>query len=196
MPMELRRVAYRWFEDGDVKPPRGYTITPQDIHSGQARTRRLGSSHLIADAAEISDGEATYLVTVWICGATSLDAVAVEDESPGPVDCVGCRLAAAVPSGPVVYYAYAEDDTLLYVGSSTRVSARIRTHMAQSKWWPQVKRMSFDQHSTELQARRAEADAIYARPGLYNREGRKLMAPPPATDFLDSVEVRDMRDGS
>lgn len=143
------------------------------IDGGIAYARRTAVTHHVADAAEITVGDDSTLAARWLCGGQSVDAVSLPDGER--IDCVNCRLAAALAQGPCVYYAWDGDGELLYVGSSINVSQRIRNHMSQTQWWPEVRRVTADEYPNELEARRAEAAAIAERPGLHNREGRRPM---------------------
>ena len=160
----LSMAAHRWLGNG--KAPADATVAV--IDGGVAASRRTGVSHHVGDAAEITVGDETTLAVRWLCGGSSVDAVLLNEES---VDCVGCRLTAATPQTPCVYYAWGEEDDLLYVGSSVNVAQRIRGHMTQTGWWPSVRRLTFDEYATEHEARRAEFIAIAERPGKHNREG-------------------------
>jgi hypothetical protein len=160
----LSAAAHRWLNLESVVPDATVSV----IDGGIAAARRTGVSHHVADAAEITVGEETALAARWLCGGSSVDAVLLDEES---VDCIGCRLSAAVPQTPCVYYAWGESSELLYVGSSVNVAQRIRSHISQSHWWPSVRRLTFDAHPTEHEARRAEFVAIAETPGLHNREG-------------------------
>ena len=161
--MNVSRAAHMWLAG---KKADGAHVSVVTI--GVAAARRTGVAHHVADAAEVTVGGVTNLVASWLCGGSSVDAIAIHDETP---ECVGCRIAAAVPQGPVVYFAWGEEEELLYVGSSIQAAVRIRAHSTQTPWWPEVVRLTFEEHDTEVAARRAEAAAIRARPGTHNREG-------------------------
>lgn len=168
--------AHRWLDAGRTEG-----IQVAVIDGGIAYARRTAVTHHIADAAEITVGDATTLAARWLCGGKSVDAVATDDGER--VDCLNCRLAAALPLGPCVYFAWGTDDELLYVGSSINVGQRIRAHMTQTEWWPEVRRVTADAYSSELEARRAESAAIAAEPGAYNREGRRPIRPGSLSDL-------------
>lgn len=170
----LSVAAHMWLESGKVHADAAVAI----IDGGIARARRTGVAHHLADAAEVTVGDETTLAARWLCGGKSVNAVMA-----GPsVDCMNCRLSAATPRRPCVYYAWGEgEDELLYVGSSINVAQRIRGHMTQTAWWPEVRRLTFDEYATEHEARQAEFEAIAARPGEYNREG--VLRRPPQSPF-------------
>lgn len=150
------------------KLPAGASATIVTV--GIAASRRTGVAHHVADAAEVTEGGVTSLVASWLCGGSSVDATAMPNEA---VECVGCQIAAAVPQGPVVYYAWDSDGELLYVGSTIQASTRIRAHARPggAEWWPEVARLTFDEYDTEVEVRRAESIAIRERPGVYNKMG-------------------------
>lgn len=150
------------------KVPAGAKVSIVDVPSGIAASHRTAIGHYVTDAAEISVNGVTTLAALWLCGGSTVDGFVVDEPTP---DCVACRLAAAIPQGPVVYYAWGEDDELLYVGSTIKGSQRIRAHSTQTRWWSEVRRLTFDSHATERDVRRAEWEAIRDRPGKYNRDG-------------------------
>lgn len=161
--MNASRAAHLWL---NTKSAAGAHVAVVTI--GVAASRRTGIAHHVADAAELTVDGITNLAASWLCGGSSVDAVALHDEV---VECVGCRIAAAVPQGPVVYFAWDADDDLLYVGSTIQAATRIRTHARSAEWWSEVARLSFDEYDTEVEVRRAEAAAIRKNPGLYNKGG-------------------------
>lgn len=163
--MNLSRAARQWLRGG-VEKTKGLTITVLD--GGVIASRKTGVTHHMADAAEITLDGQSVIAGRWLCGGSSVDAVRLDDDE---VACLNCRLAAALTQEPCVYYAWDENDDLLYVGSSINLPQRIRGHMSGTHWWPKVRRLSFDEHLTEFDARRAEAEAIAARPGVHNRDG-------------------------
>lgn len=166
------RAAHYWLSH--EKAPEGATARVVDVRSGVAAARRTGITHHVADSAEVTVDDETTLAVRWLCGGSSIDAFQV-DASEG-IDCVGCRLAAATPQRPCVYYCWGEGDELLYIGSTTNAAVRIRGHANGTKWWGDVRRLTFDEHETEVAARRAEAAAIRETPGTHNREGRRPVA--------------------
>lgn len=183
----VSRAAHYWLANKRVGTDAKVSII--DLVNGIAAARRTGVGHYVTDAAEITVDGHTTLAAVWLCGGSTVDGFLVEDaEVP---DCIGCRLAAAIPSGPVVYFAWGEDDELLYVGSSVKAPQRIRAHSTQTRWWPEVRRLTFEEYDREHEARRAEFEAIAERPGKYNREGRRVGSPtgtPAAHALLQMIE--------
>lgn len=175
--------ARKWLTTSEK--PDGAELRVVDVPSGMALGRRTGVVHYVADAAEITAGRDTTLAARWLCGASTIDAEIVGEGEE--VACVGCRITAAVPMGPVVYFAWGADEELLYVGSSINVAQRIKNHLSATDWWGDVRRLTFETHETEGAARRAELSAIGKRPGLYNREGRRQS--PATVAFLDQVEI-------
>lgn len=178
----LSQAAHRWVGRREAVGD----ATVRIVTAGIAASRRTAVAHHVADAAEITVGDETTLAAVWVCGGSSVDATLLPDDS---VDCIGCRLAAAMPQGPCVYYAWGEDGELLYIGSTINPSQRMRGHMTQTRWWPEVRRLTFDEHRTERAARVAESEAIASGPGKYNREGVRW--PAKLSPLLDLVSGDD-----
>jgi hypothetical protein len=164
----LSMAAHHWVANKKSLP--GSKVSIVDIPTGMAASRKTGVGHYVADAAEITVKGETTLVLLWLCGGSTIDGFILEEPQP---DCVGCRLAAALPSGPCVYYAWGENDELLYVGSSINLPQRIRQHSTSTPWWSEVRCLTFDAFDSERAVRRAEMAAIRERAGLYNREGRR-----------------------
>ena len=163
----LRTAAYTWLR-GDAVPD-WCDVEVIDMPSGFGAARRTGLAHRFADGVTLRvDGE-HRTVAVWICGATTVDAIALPN---GDEDqrCLTCDLAVTLPAGPSVYRAFNIHGVLLYVGSTTNPPQRIRGHMTTTRWWPEVVRIDMEPYATEQQARRAEAEAIRDQPGIYNRE--------------------------
>jgi len=173
----LSNAARQWLETGKTKD--GATVAV--IDGGVATARRTGVGHHVADAAEVTIGNVTTLAARWLCGGSSVDAILLADDT---ADCVNCRLAAATPRRPCVYFAWDASGELLYIGSSVNVAQRIRGHMSQTPWWSEVRRLTFEEYPTEIEARRAEYAAIGKAPGIYNREGRR---PPRGDDSVLSL---------
>jgi hypothetical protein len=178
----LTQAARLWARDRAIDSP-NITISPIDIPSGRAVTYHSGVMHTVADAVEVSDGTNSVIAATWICGANSVR-VMLAEENDDRVRCVSCQLAAALPQCPVVYFAWGADDELLYVGSTIKAHQRIRAHMTQTRWWPEVKRLSFTECASEIECRRVEAEAIRETPGIYNREGV-----PTKTSPLDALAL-------
>lgn len=163
--------------------PESASVSPVDLGIGAAI--RTGIGHHVLEAVEIAvDGE-TRLVARWMCGGASADVMPVKTNE---VDCINCRLAASVPQSPVVYYAWAEGDELLYVGSSTNVAQRLRQHATQADWWSSVRRLSFDEFKTEAEARRAEIEAIQECPGRHNKQVLRIQ---PGAQHIDLLRLVD-----
>lgn len=167
----LSRAAHRWLGGGQMVDGASVSI----VDGGIACARRTGVAHHLEDAAEITVESQTTLAARWLCGGSSVDALMLSADEV--IDCVGCRLAAAVSQRPCVYYAWGESGELLYVGSSINVAQRIRGHMAQTGWWSEVRSLTFDEYDTEFEIRRAEFEAIAERAGKYNREGVRRRSP-------------------
>lgn len=163
----LSRAARCWLGDYVVDEDDEISISP--ITLGIAAARRTGLTHHVADAAELSDGEHSTLAARWLCGGSTVDGIAFRDGET--VDCVHCRLTAAVPAGPTVYLAWGDDDELLYVGSTKKAAQRLRSHQHSTRWWSEVRRVTFEPVDDQADLRRREYELIAERPGKHNREG-------------------------
>jgi hypothetical protein len=181
----LTRTARAWLSDATTEDD---SVRVVDIPSGRAIALSSGVMHIVADAIEVSDETDTILAARWICGATSVRVI-VADEDERRAQCASCRLAAALPQCPVVYYAWGEDDELLYVGSTIKAHRRIRAHITQTKWWPEVRRLTFDECATEAECRQVEAEAISRRPGSYNRAGVVRDDLAGVISMIDAVQI-------
>lgn len=177
----LGRAARHWLINKTALPDSS-SVNVVDV--GIAGGRKTGVAHYVADAAEITYGDETTLAASWLCGGSTVDAEVMHDgEEP---DCVSCRVHAAVPQRPVVYFAWGADDELLYIGSSIQVAVRIQAHMRDTYWWGDVRRLTFTEYASELEVRRAEAAEIRKRPGKYNRDGRRSTIVRP---ILNGIEL-------
>lgn len=59
-----------------------------------------------------------------------------------------------------LYFVYAPDGRLLYIGQSGNVDARIKTHRTRAPWWVEGSRVERADGYTKSTARTAEAAAI------------------------------------
>lgn len=90
------------------------------------------------------------------------------------------RMVADLPHAPGVYFFYGEDDTLLYVGKSIDIKARVRSHFSgdhatakERILTSQTVRIEHEETSGELSALLRENALIKERMPLYNRKLRK-----------------------
>lgn len=181
----LSSAAHQWLASGKVRgDDKAVSFSIVDVPTGITVTRRTGVAHYVADAAEISRKGETTLAVRAVCGATTVDAEILSEIDE--VECHACRLAAALPQGPCVYFAWGDDGLLLYVGSSIKVAQRVRAHQNSTSWWGDVRRLTFREYDSELDARRAEVSSIGERPGLHNRESRRDRS---ARPLLDGIEI-------
>lgn len=179
----LSRAANFWLYNKVA--PAGFTADPITMESGRGASRRTAMVHHFADGAIISDGDESRIAAVWLCGSTTVDAFEVADGDDAM--CLRCRLAVRLPSGPCVYRAFSRSGALLYIGSTVDAPQRIQTHMGTTKWWHEVARLTFEKHPTEEAVRKAEAEAIWDEPGIYNRGGVRLPLTP--VDRLDGLDI-------
>lgn len=166
----LRKAADAWmFED---QTPDGVVVSEFRSNGAVGAAQRTGVGHYLALAAELSYMGETRIAAVWLCGATTTDAVMLpEQDNPA---CVLCHFSEACPRGPVVYRLYDEADQLLYIGYTVNAAQRLRSHSTGKKWWPEVARMDFERHPTDNAALNAESKAIREAPGRYNVVSRTV----------------------
>lgn len=75
-------------------------------------------------------------------------------------------------AGDVVYRVYDEDDELLYVGMSSRVYYRLRSHESTQWWWGLAATVSIRRYSDRQAARSAEIWAIRTERPVFNIAGK------------------------
>jgi predicted GIY-YIG superfamily endonuclease len=59
-----------------------------------------------------------------------------------------------------VYYCYADDGRLLYVGLTYNPSSRMSHHRGRTPWWPRVASVRFEEFATRREAVNHEASEI------------------------------------
>lgn len=96
----------------------------------------------------------------------------------------------------IVYRAYAADGTLLYVGCSVDVAARLRQHGRRSLWHPLAVRVEQTRYSNYFTGRAAEAEAIRAESPVCNITGRTVDRVTAERDRDAFLEQRGVRTGS
>ena len=67
-----------------------------------------------------------------------------------------------------VYRVYAEDETLIYIGSTNNVATRISDHAGNADWFHLAHRVDIETHATRSGARAAEKAAVLAERPLGN----------------------------
>lgn len=67
-----------------------------------------------------------------------------------------------------VYEAYDAEGTLLYVGITDNVTARLKAHSHGKEWWSQVDQITTESFSSRTLALAAEAERIRTRRPRYN----------------------------
>lgn len=83
-----------------------------------------------------------------------------------------------------VYQCFADDGTLLYVGSSMSGRSRLAQHRQGSDWWPQVAVIRVEHLTSRPAAEMREADLIRESAPIHNV---RLQAKPP----VQMVVIRD-----
>lgn len=73
----------------------------------------------------------------------------------------------------VLYRLYDEHGQLLYVGVTGDPRARWKEHRTKMPWWPEVAWRHLELYDTGVEARHAEARAIWDEQPLYNRTAGK-----------------------
>jgi hypothetical protein len=160
-----RKCAQGYRDHGD-----GILSIQATIKSGWAVGRRSAVAHRAVAAEILSLGDDAVMVAWWACGTQTVDAVPLADPTEFR-QCLPCLLSQTVPSGPVVYRCHDAAGDLLYIGSSINMTMRQATHQRNTRWWHEVASVTYEQHDSELSARRAESHAIATEPTVYNRQG-------------------------
>lgn len=137
----------------------GTTYTAVTLRARWALSPR-GLRHRIVHAtAAWRDGQVVYR-GVWLCGDAATYITLLADDAPAGRTCERCALREQYPPRPVVYRCWSTTGELLYIGSTGDFGTRAYQHRCRSPWWPQTKRVTFDEHPTLNGARAAEAEAI------------------------------------
>lgn len=89
----------------------------------------------------------------------------------------------------VVYRCFAEDGSLLYIGASSNLEARMDAHVTTSFWRPYVARVRIQIAPDELAARRMEAAAIKAENPRFNIHHRRPRSEWTDQDFIDVIKA-------
>lgn len=73
------------------------------------------------------------------------------------------RITYFLDSDPhVVYRAFAEDGSLLYIGLTCDLKGRMRWHRRYAEWMPRMARLTEEWHPNRAAAAGAEREAIWA----------------------------------
>lgn len=86
-----------------------------------------------------------------------------------------------------VYWLYAEDDSLLYIGSTINVKRRMTQHKSIQPWWPQVAvlKTKTEAYPTVEAARAAETRAIIAERPRHNDSHNRPARQQPARQLVE-----------
>jgi hypothetical protein len=174
--MKRRTQLYR-FASGDTSAADYSALVRAYSKSGYAASRRTMNVHRVEEMVGVREGDRIRFAARWICGAHSVDAIAIGDPDQHGGSCERCdsRLAEIEFGLIVVYRCYDAQGDLLYVGSTTNgASTRLAAHR-KAAWWPLMDptRTRIEQFDHELQARAAELRAIRAEHPRFNVYGRR-----------------------
>lgn len=138
-------------------------------HKTDLVTTKFGRVHRnVGTAAVMEDGRMRFAAR-WACGSGSPNAVLVADAREFGV-CIVCE--DKIDPQPCVYRFYDAEGDLLYIGSTNQRRQRFRTHERTSPWWGRVADVKVEDFPAILDARIAEAKAIYAEDPPCNHHGR------------------------
>ena len=176
----LIRVSYldplRPFTDGQRTAPYIFRIPDRtDILVTPVRcktdlvTTKAGLVHHGIAFASVLEGNRIRMGARWACGYASANVVLLADTGKLGT-CPACK--DKVDPLACVYRCLDANGDLLYIGSTNQRHQRFRTHEYKSPWWPQVADIELQKFPTILEARVAEAQAIYAENPPCNRQGR------------------------
>ena len=178
--MSDRTVAAHRYKTGALEAPSSFgsaRVMPTKVKTGRAAALANGITHLVLEAATITqDGDAT-LATRWHCGGGSVNAIPVADGEAAAI-CATCVEMHRLPRGPLLYRCYDATDNLLYIGSTGDAVTRTKAHRSGTRWWPDVDHVTYEPHPTIASARQAEARAIASESALHNVAGVDARATP------------------
>lgn len=154
-------------------------VRPRGAFVASARPIATRRGHLVASAWSLwREGEFAVLRATTRCGR-QLRSAEVHIELPDFIElCDACALAD-FPAPACVYRMYSADGDLLYIGATTNLVNRLRSHFAgwpASPWTALVDRWTWECFDNELDAFRAEALAIAAEAPRFNTQ-HKVRAP-------------------
>jgi hypothetical protein len=75
--------------------------------------------------------------------------------------------------GTTLYRCWSDDDVLLYVGISGRMTGRIYEHQIDKPWWSEVETITLEHFRTRQEAADAEHESIRTETPRYNRTEAK-----------------------
>ena len=165
----VRRIVAGSRRDGCVPlrtTPRGaFLIATRPIKSRRA--------HLATETVSLwKRGAFRRLIGVSSCG-TVLSSAEIHVEVPDGIElCDDCVLVD-YPAPVSVYRLYDSFGCVLYIGCTTNLLSRLRSHAAgqrPSRWWPEVARWTFELFDSLEEGLQAEARAIVAERPLHNTD--------------------------
>lgn len=93
----------------------------------------------------------------------------------------------------VLYRMYDVHDRLLYVGITLDPSARLRAHMGDKPWWPQIAGITLEHFDNRDELEAAEVAAILDEDPLYNVASRPPMGPARPPSRANHTKARQLR---
>ncbi len=153
-------------------------------HGLDAVCTRFGIDNVARHRA-LGDAEATWQFLALTCAtiAPTLrhSALVSQLKKPSIPPALTPERIAAIPEAPGVYRFFGEDDSLLYIGKSNNLRARVMQHFGadpilsrNQKLHERIREISIERSAGELGALLRENAAIKAESPLFNRRQRQL----------------------
>lgn len=166
------RTLYGFSGEGG-RIPKG--LVSAAFRSGIGAPRSTMAPHLIESGvvAAIVDGRYRFAAH-WLCGSGSSNAVPITDADGMLCERCEARHLDRIEGLNCVYRCFAEDGSLLYVGSTTiGVRSRLAMHERNSRWWKEVDNTTVERFPTAESARSAELQAIRIEHPIHNIHHRR-----------------------
>lgn len=88
-----------------------------------------------------------------------------------------------------LYRLYGEEETLLYVGMSMNLPARLTNHRVQKEWWTAVHHIGVEHFDSRRKVLDAEREAIQSEHPLWNIQHRVGPPSEPPTPHQEAIEL-------
>lgn len=172
MPSQLDLAMHQFAHGnrGRLSPDASVRLYAARCKSGLAIARFGSITHHVAALAVVYINGAARFSARWVCGNGSADVVIQPPNADSEI-CVNCT-DAKTPT----LYRFGSDGDLLYIGSTSTKSIRIRTHERTTRWWSEVQKIEIEEHADITAARVAERQAIRTEHSRYNRMHRATAA--------------------